>query len=105
MFSIYADGVVPGIQEDDARPDPRGRRLPRRSSKINSGQSFGIGGVTPTLDVEREQRRHRGHGSSGSGQVRRRTRRTAMAGDPNGVRDADASWQNLAGLVVYWRVE
>ena len=47
MFSIYADGVVPGYKKT-TRVRIHAVVDFRAASKINSGQSFGIGGVTPT---------------------------------------------------------
>ncbi len=100
MFSIYADGVVPGYKKT-TRVRIHAVVDFRAASKINSGQSFGIGGVTPTL-MSNVNNGGTAAGSSASGQSATDAA-NAMAGDPNAY--ATTMGKDPAGLVVYWRVE
>jgi general secretion pathway protein K len=98
MFSIYADGVVPGYKKT-TRVRIHAVVDFRAAAGINKGSSFGIGGVTPTLTSNVAN----GGAATSAQNTASSNQAAAMAGDPNAY--ATVLGKDPAGLMVYWRVE
>ncbi|HVY48696.1 MAG TPA: type II secretion system protein GspK [Minicystis sp.] len=98
MFSIYADGVVPGYKKT-TRIRIHAVVDFRAAGKISSGQSFGIGGVTPTMI----QNVNNGGAAPTAANQAASDQANALAGSPDAY--AQVLGKDPAGLVVYYRVE
>jgi general secretion pathway protein K len=107
MFSIYADGVVPGYRKQ-TRVRIHAVVDFRAAAGINNGQSFGIGGTTPTMisnvaasggqlpsGVSTKQ--------ADGAQALTPDQLASLSGSPDEY--AKLLGKDPAGLVVYWRVE